>query len=789
MKAYQHIRILALALLGLLFGGSYFWFIRQADFINLLKPQIPINQALANAEKEFSASPLGHLSLRRAHKVAIDEDLFRYSQQFAGQNLSEISPEVGRIIVTWKGKSGKNKLFCEFKYDFAGHLKGMDYILPELPDSTNLEAPGALARAKAFLQAQGIDTTSLAIEERSGRKEDNIQKQDFTFTKTASFSDNLKEIHKIAISAGTVTGYESSLAINADKFKFPQFEHTSDIVWIIVVVLTWIVILIIMAVIFFKRLKHEELEFKRAWRPAMAVMLLVWLSVGISSWPAWEGVLLGGGLAGLFSGVGILVTFALAESYIRDIWPEKIALVDLLFRGRLWVRELGEAMLRSLFIGGLTAAILGGIALLKSKLHIGYISVDNDDLWAFSSLLESLTQLISSFIPAFFVALIFLGFTAALLKSKIRRSGGFIILMALLLTLGGLFSEFLQPHVWGSLMLLPLAFLWGYWIRKYDWMTMFLSLFLVYLLFDLYQINLLPENSAELAGILLILSLAGYTLAGVFLLFGTRSVNDFEHYIPEYVSRIAERERFLRELEIARNIQIQFLPRREPQFPGLDIASICKPAMEVGGDYYDFIPRDDRHFTVVIGDVSGKGVSAAFYMTMIKGIIKTLARWLQEPSKVLAEVNEVFYENAPRNVFVSLLYAIFDLQERTLTFARAGHNPLLVRKSKAGEMESLNPPGLAIGMEKGSLFSKIIKDRSVTIETGDILIFYTDGITEAMNPRGDEFGEERLYEIIHQFGDRSAREILEQVRQNVFGFTASAPQHDDFTLVVVKVVG
>ncbi len=789
MKAQHHIRILALALLGLLFAGAYFWFIRQAEFINLLKPQIPINQALAIAEKEFSASPLGHLFLRRAHKVAIDEDLFRYSQQFAGQDLSEISPEVGRIIVTWKGKSGKNKLFCEFKYDFAGHLKGMNYILPELPDSTNLEAPRALARAKAFLQAQGIDTTSLAIEERSGRKEDNIQKQDFTFTKTASFSENLKEIHKIAISAGTVTGYESSLAINEDKFKFSKFDKISEIVWIIVVILTWIVILIIMAVIFFKRMKHEELEFKRAWRPAIAVMLLVWLSVGISSWPEWAGVLLGGGLAGLFSGMGILVTFALTESYIRDVWAEKIALVDLLFRGRLRVRELGEALLRSLFIGGLTVATLGGIALLKSKLNIGYISVDSDDLWAFTSPVESATQLISFFIPAFFVSLIFLGFSAALLKSKMRRSGGFIALMALLLTLGGLFTEFFEPHVWGSLMLLPLAFLWGYWIRKYDWMTMFLSLFLVYLLFDLYQINLLPENTAEIAGILLILSLAGYTLAGVFLLFGSRRVSDFEHYVPEYVSRIAERERILRELEIARNIQIKFLPHEEPEFPGLDIASICKPAMEVGGDYYDFIRGDDRYLTVVIGDVSGKGVSAAFYMTMIKGIIKTLARWLKDPSKVLAEVNEVFYENAPRNVFVSLLYAMFDLGERTLTFARAGHNPLLVRKSKAGEMESLNPPGLAIGMEKGALFSKIIKDQSVAIETGDILIFYTDGITEAMNPRGDEFGENRLYEVIHQFGDRSAKEILERVRQTVFGFTASAPQHDDFTLVVVKVVG
>lgn len=788
MKAHHHIKTLALALLGLLLVAAYFRFIHHAEFINLLRPQIEISRALAKAEQEFKNSPLGQFSLRRKHKVVIDEDLFRYAQQYPQQHRSEIAPEVGRLIVTWKGKSGKNTLLCEFKYDFAGHLKGINYRLPELPDSANLEAPRALEYARAFLQAQGVDTTSLAIEERSGKKEAGIQKHDFTFTRTALFSENFKEIHKIGVSAATVTSYESSLAINQDKFKFSKFEHISDIVWTIVVMLTWMVILIIMAVVFFKRMKHEELEFKRAWWPAIAVMLLLWLSVGISLWPEWPEILLGGGLAGIFSGIGILVVFALTESYTREVWPEKIALLDLLFRGRFRVRELGEALLRSLFIGGLTLAVLGGIVLLKSKLNIGYITVDNEDLWAFNSRLQLVRQFISSFIPAFFIALIFLGFSAALLTSKIRRSGWIVTLLALLLTLSGLFTEFLKPHLWGGLMTLPLAFLWGYWVRKYDWMTMFLSLFMVYVIFDLYQIHLLPDTAADLARTLFNVFLAAYTLAGVWLIFSPRGVSDFEHYVPEYVSRIAERERFLRELEIARNLQLQFLPHREPQFPGLDIASICKPAMEVGGDYYDFIRQDDRYLTVVIGDVSGKGVSAAFYMTMIKGIIKTLARQLKEPANVLAELNEVFYENAPRNVFVSLLYATFDLEQRTLTFARAGHNPLLVRKSKAGGMESLNPPGLAIGMEKGVLFSKIIKDQSVTIESGDILIFYTDGVTEAMNPRGEEFGEKRLYEIIRQYSDRSAGEILEELRQAVFGFSAGAPQHDDFTLVVVKVV-
>ncbi|MDZ7363711.1 MAG: serine/threonine-protein phosphatase [candidate division KSB1 bacterium] len=212
-------------------------------------------------------------------------------------------------------------------------------------------------------------------------------------------------------------------------------------------------------------------------------------------------------------------------------------------------------------------------------------------------------------------------------------------------------------------------------------------------------------------------------------------------------------------------------------------------AMEVGGDYYDFIEHDDSRLGVVIGDVSGKGVSAAFFMTMAKGIIQALSRINPSPKSLLSDMNSVFYENTPREVFISLIYGFFDVDNNTLIFARAGHNPLIVRKSVGGAPELLNPRGLAIGLEKGNIFAATIEEKTVPIQKGDVFVFYTDGISEMMNKNGEEFGEERLSQLVNRHAQESAATILEKVTQEVNHFAGGANQHDDFTMVVVKVVG
>ena len=190
---------------------------------------------------------------------------------------------------------------------------------------------------------------------------------------------------------------------------------------------------------------------------------------------------------------------------------------------------------------------------------------------------------------------------------------------------------------------------------------------------------------------------------------------------------------------------------------------------------------------MVIGDVSGKGIPAAFYMTLTKGLLKSQARTLISPRDILINLNELFYENAERGVFISMIYGIFDLKRQSLTFARAGHNPMILRRSGKGAPEELESAGLALGLEKGQLFSKTIEEKTIGIQKGDIFLFYTDGLNETQNVLRDEFGEDRLLHVVQTFGNLSAESVLAKIQQEIQSFADRAPQHDDMTAVVIKV--
>lgn len=346
---------------------------------------------------------------------------------------------------------------------------------------------------------------------------------------------------------------------------------------------------------------------------------------------------------------------------------------------------------------------------------------------------------------------------------------------------------FLLPGVDGFLIALPFSFLWAYLIYKWDFLSILMSFGLFYFFSHLMLIFVIPEAvfGFQTIGIAIILILL--FLFGALMLFRSRSAREYENYIPGYVGRIREKERFLRELEIARGVQMKFLPQHVPQFPSLEIVSLCQPAMEVGGDYYDFIQVDEGHMSVLIGDVSGKGVSAAFYMTMVKGIIKTLSKKIKTPAKLLMEANEIFFENAPRDVFITMIYGIFDLPARNLNVARAGHNPLVVWRNKTNTIEIINPKGIALGLKNGEQYESLIEERTVGFEENDVFVFYTDGVTETMNLHQEVFGEERLHDIIKQYAGLSPQELQLKIVNAVTDFAGKEPQHDDFTMVIVKI--
>lgn len=247
-----------------------------------------------------------------------------------------------------------------------------------------------------------------------------------------------------------------------------------------------------------------------------------------------------------------------------------------------------------------------------------------------------------------------------------------------------------------------------------------------------------------------------------------------------------ERERMAKELEIAHQVQINLLPKSSPQLAGVHIAGACIPAREVGGDYFDYIPLGQKKLGIAIGDVSGKGLPAAIYMTLTKGVLQSEAADKVSPKAVLSKVNKLMYDSITRETFVSMFYGILDLEANTLTYARAGHNPPVLLQN--GMHRLLDAPGIGLGLDPGPKFNENVEEACVALNKGDWLICYTDGITEAMNEMQDEFGEQRLIETLHR-PHHSPEAMLRSTHDAIDQFTGAGQPHDDMTMVAIQYTG
>ncbi len=802
MRLDSRLQSILLALLGILSIAVYFWLFAHSRNIQLVKLQTPRAEILAKAAQAFKQSALGEYDMPQKVDFDIDDELFRYAQ-VSGDERAKAKLPLGEWKISWTDKiepeedkaavkvesSAKKKNTRRFaaRYDLKGKLLGIEQNAPAGKTLFNLTEPEAFRQAKNFLVSQGVDTAAINVTKRATSQEDERTKHTFSFTRSPAAPMNWEESFDVEIIGTTITRYSADFKVNKEKLQRSKTEEVSDIVAAVLTPVAWVVIGIFLVVIFFRRLRHDELEFKRAKWFGLLIGAAMWLMVGIESWPEWAGVLLGGGFSGLFTGAGLLLVYAAAESLQREVWKEKLAVIDLFFRGYVRVKEMGQVILRSFFIAGLTLLLVGGTIWLAGYFNLGYLKIDNNDLWIFRDQHDLVSAFTIIMLATGYIGMIFLAFWPAYLRSKIQRPAILILVVGLFFGLSGVHLNFLKPNYWAIVFFLPIAVLWAWFAYRHDLLTILLSLLAVHYFLSFSLIMLAPEELFSAVSVTTGVLALGIFLAGVYFVYSKKSVAEFEDYVPAYVSRIAERERFLKELEIARSIQMRFLPATPPTFAKLDIACLCRPAMEVGGDYYDFVRHDDQRLSVVVGDVSGKGVSAAFFMTMAKGIIKALSRINASPKYLLSEMNTVFYENTPRKVFISLIYGLFDLQNNTLTFSRAGHNPLIVRKSVGNAPELLNPRGLAIGLERGTVFAATIEEKTVPIQPGDVFVFYTDGISESMNKNGEEFGEERLGQLINRHAQESAATLLDSITREITHFAGGANQHDDFTMVVVRV--
>ena len=243
-----------------------------------------------------------------------------------------------------------------------------------------------------------------------------------------------------------------------------------------------------------------------------------------------------------------------------------------------------------------------------------------------------------------------------------------------------------------------------------------------------------------------------------------------------------ELERTEYEMETARGIQQSFLPESPPLIDRFELAALNLPAKQVGGDFYDFIPVSKDKWGIIIADVSGKGVPAALFMALSKTLVRANVSDNTTAAQAIQKANHLISQEAKMGMFVTLFYAVLDPEKRKLQYVNAGHNPPFIVKRNSGDVILLRAGGIAMGV----MDDVTLEEKEIILDSNDILVFYTDGITEAINEEKEQFGEKRLIETITQNADLPVKDLIARVKDEVFDFAKGQPQFDDFTLVLLK---
>jgi len=247
-----------------------------------------------------------------------------------------------------------------------------------------------------------------------------------------------------------------------------------------------------------------------------------------------------------------------------------------------------------------------------------------------------------------------------------------------------------------------------------------------------------------------------------------------------------ERERLSQELEIARQLQLRLLPGTNPEIPGYIIQGFCLPAKEVGGDYYDFIELADNKIGIVIADVSGKGLPAAIYMTYTKGIFISFSKTDISPKEALIKVNQFLYQALRKGSFVTMCFAILDYEKNELTITRAGHEPLLHLRYNNNEIIEIKPKGIGLGLEEGKIFESSFEEETIKLAEKDLVVFYTDGLSDSRDSARNNYGIGRLKDFIKKNHELPLAQVVTETINDVKTFSGDTPQYDDMTLIAVK---
>jgi sigma-B regulation protein RsbU (phosphoserine phosphatase) len=250
---------------------------------------------------------------------------------------------------------------------------------------------------------------------------------------------------------------------------------------------------------------------------------------------------------------------------------------------------------------------------------------------------------------------------------------------------------------------------------------------------------------------------------------------------------LVEQEKAEYELSLAREVQRQLLPAEAPQIAGYDSAAFYQGAKAVSGDYFDIIPLGNGLWGFIVADVSGKGIPGSMVMAVTRTIVRLVAnKHLAHAAETLKETNRLIAKQIKRGMFVTAFYAILDESTGVVTYASAGHNPMIVYRAATKSYELATAKGIAIGFNEGPIFDKTVQEARVTLGIGDALLLYTDGFPEAMNDKNEEFGDERFYACVAQHGHQESRILIQALAGEIARHRGAAEQSDDLTIITVR---
>jgi phosphoserine phosphatase RsbU/P len=260
----------------------------------------------------------------------------------------------------------------------------------------------------------------------------------------------------------------------------------------------------------------------------------------------------------------------------------------------------------------------------------------------------------------------------------------------------------------------------------------------------------------------------------------------FALYNAIIYSEANEKKRLDHDLEIARDIQRILLPSEAPVIEGFEISGINIPARHVSGDYFDYIKVDDDRLGVAIADVSGKGVPASIIMAICRSVLRSQATGNSSPADVLQKVNRQLYPDIKEDMFISMAYVVLDHVRGEVMLSRAGHDAPILFDHAARTATPVKPPGMVVGIDSGSVFDRITGDFALSLKRDDCLLLYTDGVTEALDANGDEFGPDRMIECVRASAPGGAAAIITGLIDELRRFVGAQPQNDDITLIAIR---